>query len=113
MRWKIIVVNAVIVLVIGVLTYVLLATSLTDVVRNPAKRKTDVVQALRAANNQLAVDALRYERWTDERTNTEQVRGVFAAGTPEARSEAATRQAGKIRDAAVGEPAFAKMAPAL
>lgn len=113
MRWKIIIVNALIVLVVGVLTYVLLATSLSDVVKNTAKRKTEVAQALRAANSQLALDALRLERWLDEKTNTDPVQDVFAAGTPEARSEAATAQANKIRDAAVSEPMFAKMAPAL
>lgn len=113
MRWKIIIVNALIVLVVGVLTYVLLSTSLSDVVHNTAQRKTDVAQALRAANSQLALDALRLERWLDERTNTEPVRAVFAAGTPNARSEAATAQANRLRDAAVGEGAFAKMAPAL
>jgi hypothetical protein len=113
MRWKIIIVNALIVLVVGVLTYVLLATSLSDVVHNSAKRKTEVAQALRAANSQLALDALRLERWLAEKINTDPVRGVFAAGTPTARSEAATAQANKIRDAAVNEAMFAKMAPSL
>ncbi len=113
MRWKIIVFNALIVVVVGVLTYVLLATSLNDVVSNPSERKTEVAQALRAASAQLALDALRLERWMDEKTNTDAVRGVYSPGTPDARSEAATVQANKIRDAAVAEPAFAKMAPAL
>lgn len=113
MRWKIIIVNALIVLVVGVLTYVLLATSLSDVVHNSAKRKTEVAQAVRAANSQLALDALRLERWLDEKTNTDAVRSVFAVGTPEARSEAATAQANRIRDAAVSEAMFAKMAPSL
>jgi hypothetical protein len=113
MRWKIIIVNALIVLVVGVLTYVLLATSLSDVVHNTAERKTEVAQSLGAANSQLALDALRLERWLDEKTNTEPVRAAFAAGTPEARSEAATAQANKIRDAAVSENMFTKMAPSL
>ena len=53
MRWKIIVVNAGIVLVVGLLSYVLLAASLGDVVANPSKRKIEVAQALRAASAQL------------------------------------------------------------
>lgn len=113
MRWKISVFNAVIVVIVGVLTYALLATSLSDVVQNPAKRKTEVAQALRAASAQLALDALRLERWLQERTNTAPVREMYAGGTPEARSEAATVQANRIRDAAVAEPTFAKMAPSL
>jgi hypothetical protein len=37
----------------------------------------------------------------------------MAMGTPEARSEAATAEANRLRDAAVSEPMFAKMAPSL
>ncbi len=113
MRWKIIIVNAGIVLVVGLLSYALLSTSLGDVVSNQGQRKTEVGQALRAANAQLALDALRLERWLDERANTDAVRSVFLGGTADARSESATAQANKIRDAAVGEPDFAKMAPSL
>ena len=65
MRWKIIIVNAGIVIVVGLLTYVLLATSLKDVLANQAERKREVAQALRAADSQLALDALRMERWLD------------------------------------------------
>lgn len=113
MRSKIIAVNAGIVIVIAVLTYVLLQTSLREVVANPAERKKEVAQALRAANAQLALDALRLERWLERVSATESIRNVFAMGTPEARSEAATAEANRLRDAAVSEPAFAKMAPSL
>jgi hypothetical protein len=113
MRWKIIVVNAGIVLVLGLLTYFLLRTSLTDVVANPAERKREVIQAVRAANAQLALDALKLERWLDDQSQTEAVRGAFSPATPQARSESATAQANRIRDAAVSEPGFAKLAPAL
>lgn len=113
MRSKIIAVNAGIVLVIAVLTYALLQTSLKDVVANPAERKKEVAQALRAASAQLALDGLRLERWLERAATTESARGVLALGTPEARSEAATAEANRLRDAAVSEPMFAKMAPSL
>lgn len=113
MRWKIIVVNAGIVLVVGVLSFLLLAVSLGDVVSNPAQRKTEVGEVLRAAGAQLALDALRSERWLDARTNQDFVKSVYAAGTVEARQQAATSAANKIRDEAVADPAFAKMAPSL
>ncbi len=113
MRWKISVFNTLIVVIVGALTYALLATSLSDVVQNPSKRKTEVAQALRAATAQLALDALRSERWLHERTNTPAVQSLYSGGTPEARREAATVQANRIRDAAVAEPQFAKMAPSL
>jgi hypothetical protein len=113
MRWKIIVVNAGIVLIVGVLSYVLLAASLGDVVANPAKRKTEVSQALRAAAAQLALDGARTERWLDARTASESVKGVFTGGTTEARQQAATAAANKIRDEAVSDATFTKMAPSV
>ena len=113
MRSKIIAVNAGIVIVIAALTYVLLQTSLREVVANPGERKKEVAQALRAASAQLALDALRMERWLERGTTAESTRNVFTLGTPEARSEAATAEANRLRDAAVSEPMFAKMAPSL
>ena len=113
MRSKIIAVNAGIVTVIALLTYVLLQTSLREVVANPGERKKEVAQALRAASAQLALDALRMERWLERNAATESARNVFAMGTPEARSEAATAEANRLRDAAVSQTMFAKMAPTL
>jgi len=113
MRWKIIIVNAGIVIVVGLLTYVLLATSLKDVLANQAERKREVAQALRAADSQLALDALRMERWLDSNATAPSVHAVLASGTADARSEAATAEANRLRDAAVSEPMFAKMAPSL
>jgi len=113
MRWKIIIVNAGIVVVVGLLTYVLLATSLNDVLTNQSERKREVAQALRAANAQLALDALRMERWLDSNASAPSVHATLAGGTADARSEAATAEANRLRDAAVSEPLFAKMAPSL
>lgn len=113
MRSKIIAVNAGIVTVIAILTYVLLQTSLRDVVANPVERKKEVAQALRAASAQLALDALRLERWLEHSASNESTRSVLGLGTAEARSEAATAEANRVRDAAVSEPMFAKMAPSL
>ncbi len=113
MRWKIIVVNAGILIVVGLLTYVLLATSLREVVANPAERKREVEQALRAASAQLSLDALSLERWLEQQANLDSSRAIFNVSSPVARSEAATVEANRLRDAAVGEASFAKMAPTL
>ena len=113
MRWKIIFVNAGIVLIVGALSYVLLATALKGVLSEPSERKREVAQALRAANAQLALDALRMERWLDAQAASSAVTNVFTAGTEVARREAATAQANRLRDAAVDQAAFAKMAPSL
>ncbi len=113
MRWKIIFVNGGIVVVLALLTYFLLETSLQSVVANRAEQNRDLGRALRAAESQLALDALRVERWLDQTVSSPNVRAVFQGGTAEARSDSATTQANVIRDAAVAEPSFAKMAPSL
>jgi hypothetical protein len=113
MRWKIIVVNAGILIVVGLLTYVLLATSLRDILANPAERKRESEQALRAASAQLTLDGLRLERWLEQQASSDSIRAVFNNLSPDARSDAATVECNRLRDAAVGEPSFAKMAPTL
>src|SRR5690606_28692683 len=78
---------------------------------NVGERKREVAQSLRAANAQLALDALSIERWAREQTSRPEVRGVYAGGTSAARSESATAQANKLRDLAAGK--FPKTAPSL
>lgn len=113
MRWKIIVVNTGIVLTVGLLAYVLLSASLADVLADPAARKTEVARALRAANARVGFDALRTEAWLRRQAGLEEVRGLYAAGTVDARQEASTAQANRVRDAAVNESEFAKLTPSL
>jgi hypothetical protein len=113
MRWKIIFVNAGIVIVLGLITFAFLAGSLGNVVANQAERKAEVTQALRAANAQLALDGLRMERWLAAKATEDEIEGVYLGGTPQARSEKATTAANRLRDMAIQEPAFAKMAPSL
>src|SRR5690606_38318343 len=113
MRWKIIFVNAGIVIVLGLITFAFLAGSLGNVVANQAERKAEVAQALRAANAQLALDGLRMERWLAAKVTEDEVKGVYLGGTQQARSEKATTAANRLRDMAIQEPAFAKMAPSL
>ena len=113
MRSKIIVVNAGIVILVALLSYVLLATSLKSVVSDPAERKHEVDRSLRAANAQLALDALRVERWLEKNITSEKTRGVFGLGTPEARQQAGLNEANRLRDAAQGDDQFTGMAPSL
>jgi len=85
MRWKIIVANAGIVLILGLVTYVMLATSLGEVVQNEGRARTTVAQSVRAANARLALDALQLERWLDQRVRADAVRDVYGGGTITAR----------------------------
>lgn len=113
MRWKIIVANAGIVLILGLVAYVMLATSLGEVVQNESRARTTVAQSVRAANARLALDALQLERWLDERVRSDDVRDVFGGGTIEARQESATVQANKVRDEAAQNPLFSGLSPSL
>ncbi|MFO7179914.1 MAG: MXAN_5187 C-terminal domain-containing protein [Pseudomonadota bacterium] len=113
MRWKIIVVNAGILVIVGLLTYTLLYTSLRDVLANPAERKRGLERGLRAATAELALDAVRLERWLERQVRSESVRNVFDLGLKNTRADAATAEANRLRDAAVAEPALARLGPTL
>lgn len=109
MRWKIIVVNCTIVVVLGLLTFALLRMSLVDVLADRGARRAEAERAVRSANTLLELQSLRLERWLAERALEENVAGVFTAGTPEARSESARFQANRLRDAASKNPLLGKV----
>jgi hypothetical protein len=109
MRWKIIIVNSAILVIVGLLSFVLLEFSLDDVLANRAQRKADAERALRSANLQLELDGLRLERWLAARAVEEDVSQVYAGGTSQARSENASVQAKRLCDAAAQSPALAAL----
>jgi hypothetical protein len=113
MRSKIILVNAGIVILVTLLTYVLLMTSLKGIVSDPNERKHEVERSLRAANAQLVIDALRFERWLEKAANSESIRAAFGMATPESRQQAALVEANRLRDAAQGDEQFSRLAPSL
>jgi hypothetical protein len=104
MRWKIIIVNSAILVIVGLLSFVLLKVSLEDVLANRVQRKSDAERAVRSANMQLELDGLRLERWLAARATEEAVSAVFAGGTSQARGETASLQAKRLRDAAMQSP---------
>jgi hypothetical protein len=109
MRWKIIIVNSAILVIVGLLSFVLLKVSLEDVLANRTQRKSDAERAVRAANLQLELDGLRLERWLAARALEEAVGAVFAGGTSQARGENASLQAKRLRDAATQSPALSAL----
>lgn len=111
MRLKIIIVNAGIVAIVAVLSFVLLATGLKSVVSDPAARKSEVERTIRSANAQLELDGLLLERWLAEQAARKEVSAVFTGGTERARADSATAQADKIRDLAMSK--FARLAPSM
>jgi hypothetical protein len=113
MRFKIIVVNAGIIVLATILTFVMLSTSLKGVVSDPTERKHEVERSLRAAASQLALDALRFERWLEKNVAADAIRSAFTMPTPEARQQAALNEANRLRDAASGDEQFNRMTPSL
>ncbi len=113
MRWKIIVVNASIVALVALLSYVLLATSLLRALSATGERQRSPEHALHAAYAQLALDALRVERWLDDRARDESVRVLFSAAPGGLDGEAAAAAAKRLRDAAVVAPELAGVAPSV
>jgi hypothetical protein len=113
MRWKIIAVNSLIVLLVGVLSYALLRAGLGDLASNPAQLKADAERALGAANTKLELDAVRAERWLATMANEKASREIFKAGTISARQEEASEYSNRLLSAAVSNPVFDQMAPTL
>jgi hypothetical protein len=113
MRSKIIVVNAGIVILITLLSYVLLSTALKGLVSDPTERKHEVERSLRAANAQLALDALRFERWLEKNVASDSLRSVFELATVESRQQSGLNEANRLRDAARGDEQFSGLAPSL
>src|ERR1041385_8724141 len=111
MRLKIIIVNAGIVAIVAVLSFVLLSAALKGVISDPSARKAEVERAIRAANAQLELDGLLLERWLAEQAARHDVREVFTGGTERARSDSASGQADKIRDLAMSK--YARLAPSM
>ncbi len=113
MRFKIIIVNAGIVVLTTILTYVLLMSSLKGIVSDPNERKKEVERAARAASSQLALDAVKLERWLEGNVGTESIRSALGMPTPEARQQAALVEANRLREAAQSDTRFARMTPSL
>jgi hypothetical protein len=113
MRFKIIVVNAGIIVLATILSFVMLSTSLKGVVSDPTERKHEVERSLRAAASQLALDALRFERWLEKNAAADAIRSAFTMPTPEARQQTALNEANRLRDAASGDDQFNRMTPSL
>jgi hypothetical protein len=110
MRFKIIIVNSAILIIVGLLSFVLLEVGLEGALSDRGQRRSDAERALRSANMQLELDGLRLERWLGARAAEDGVRSVFSGGTSQARSENASVQAGRLRDAATKSPALTSLA---
>ena len=96
MRGKLIAVFAVVVLVVGGLSYALTRATLGDL-----STPGETPRALAGAAAQLHVDGLEVERWLAAEVQNPKLREPFNAGTESARFEGGRQNADRLRDAAV------------
>lgn len=104
MRGKLIAVFAVVVLVVGGLSYALTRATLGDL-----STPGETPRALAGATAQLHVDGLEVERWLAAEVQDPKLREPFNAGTESARFEGARQNADRLRDAAVKTPDLAAL----
>jgi hypothetical protein len=99
MRGKLIAVFAVVVVVVGVLSYALTRATLGDL-----STPGETPRALAGASAQLQVDGLVLERWLAGQVTDPKLKEPYNAGTEPARFEGARQAADKLREAAVSAP---------
>lgn len=100
MRNKIIAVNAVIVLIVGLLAFAIVRTQLAVEASSPDQLKRSAQRDVAGAAAQLQLDGLRAERWLAMKANEPATRAALSRATPEARGDASRQLADQIVSAA-------------
>ena len=113
MRNKIIAVNAVIVLIVGLLSWVLMRQTITAAAGNAVVLLADAKHEVQGASARLQLDALRAERWLTQRSADPAALDAFQKSTDSARKEAATSFCDRILSDARGAATFEGIAPAV
>lgn len=91
MRIKLIVVNGLIVAIVGLLSFLLVRSSLSSAASNKDQLSTDAEENVNGAAARLQLDGLRAERWLAAAPITQGANDALAKATASARGEAATK----------------------
>jgi len=102
MRNKIIAVNAVIVLIVGLLAFAIVRTQLAAETSSADQLKRSAQRDVAGAAAQLQLDGLRAERWLATKANEPATRAALGRATPDARADAARQLADQLASAANG-----------
>ena len=100
MRNKIIAVNAVIVLIVGLLAFAIVRTQLAAETSSTDQLKRSAQRDVAGAAAQLQLDGLRAERWLAMKANEPATRAALGKATPDARGDAARQLCDQIASAA-------------
>lgn len=96
MRNKIIAVNAVIVLIVGLLAFVIVRTQLSIATSSTEQLKRSAQQDASGVAARLQLDGLRAERWLSARATEPATRALLTKATPDARGDAARKLSDQI-----------------
>jgi hypothetical protein len=113
LRNKIIAVNAIIVLLVGLLSWVLMRQEIGAAAGNQTVLLADAKHEVQGASARLQLDALRTERWLAQRASDPATLDAFQKSTDSARKEAATSICDRTLSDARGSSAFEGIAPAV
>ena len=100
MRNKIIAVNAVIVLIVGLLAFAIVRTQLAAETSSIDQLKRSAQRDVAGAAAQLQLDGLRAERWLAMKATEPATRAALGKATPDARGDAARQLCDQIASAA-------------
>ncbi len=100
MRNKIIAVNAVIVLIVGLLAFAIVRTQLAVETSSTDQLKRSAQRDAAGAAAQLQLDGLRAERWLAMKANEPATRAALGKATPDARGDAARQLCDQIASTA-------------
>ena len=100
MRNKIIAVNAVIVLIVGLLAFAIVRTQLAVETSSTVQLKRSAQRDAAGAAAQLQLDGLRAERWLAMKANEPATRAALGKATPDARGDAARQLCDQIASTA-------------
>jgi hypothetical protein len=113
LRNKIIAVNAIIVLLVGLLSWALMRQEIGAAAGNQTVLLADAKHEVQGASARLQLDALRTERWLTQRASDPATLDAFQKSTDSARKEAATSICDRTLSDARGSSAFEGIAPAV
>jgi hypothetical protein len=113
MRIKIIAVNALIVAVVGLLSFLLVRTALSSATSNKDQLAQEAQNDVNGAAGRLQLDGLRAERWLSGVATEQATLDALTKASPSARGDAATNRCNDIVNKMKNEPLFDKNVPTL
>jgi hypothetical protein len=113
MRTKLIAVNALIVAIVGLLSLLLVRSSLSSATSNKDQLSTDAQDNVNGAAARLQLDGLRAERWLSAASIEQGAADALGKATPSARGEAATKHCDDLVSKMKNAPLFERNVPTL